>query len=163
MQPTLTLATSAASSGLAAQAPHACDIVSAADLAAHTGRPELAQARQIRGTNDQSEPGGVLEPGGTECATMGTSLTVEFQRLTSIERFDAAARRRVQAGELQPHEGLGDAAWFRYNSSLEQHGFVVRVGTTLLILMMDTSEAGSADAVKTGLLPLAEAVVAKLR
>lgn len=158
---TLALVTSNGSSS--AQTTHACDLLSSAELAALTGRSELAQARQIRGSEDQSEPGGAYGPGGTACAFMGTSISLEMQPLASLERFEAAIPRRVQAGELQPHQGLGDAAWFRFNRSLDQHGFVVRAGNSLLILMMDTSEAGSADAAKAALLPVAEAAIKKLR
>ncbi len=160
---TIALLASATPGRLTAQAPHACDLVSAADLATHTGRNDLANARQIRGTSDQSQPGGAVEGVGTECAFMGSSLMVELQRLASLERFDAAVSRRVRAGELQPYPGLGDAAWFRYNKDLAQHGFMARVGNRLVIIMVDTSEAGSADEAKAQLLPLARAAVAKLR
>lgn len=148
---------------LVAQVAHACDLVSPADIATATKRSDLANARQIRSTSDQSQPGGPIETEGTECGFMGTSLTVELQRLASVERFDAAVAGRVRAGELVAHHGLGDAAWFRHNRSLSQHGFMVRAGNHLVMIMIDTSEAGSADDAKTQLLPLARAAIAKLR
>jgi hypothetical protein len=149
--------------GLTAQTRHACDLVTSAQLAAATGRQELANARPIRSTEDQSQPGGAITAEGTGCGFQGSSITVELQEISSLQIFTDAASRRVKAGELQSYPGLGDAAWFRYNKALSQHGFIVRSGNNLVIIMMNTSEAGSAEKVKSQLLPLAQAALAKLK
>lgn len=142
---------------------HACDLLSAQEFAAITDRKAMAGARQIRGTNDQSQPGGAVTAEGTDCGFTGSSLTTELQRLASLERFSAAVARRVQAGELQPVQGIGDAAWFRHNKATAQHGFVGRVGTTMFVVMINTSEAGSAEKARAMLLPVAKTIAAKLR
>lgn len=144
-------------------ARHACDLMTAAELAAAVGRQALVNAQQIRSDEDQSQPGGAVAPGGTGCSYAGSSVSLELQQLSSLERFNSAIPGRVAAGELEPFPGLGDAAWFRYNKYLAQHGIVVRSGTNLVIIMMKTDEAGSADKVKAQLLPLARAAVGKLR
>ena len=145
----------------AAASGSACALFSSTEVATVTGRQELANARQIPGTGDE---GPLIVPGSsTDCGFMGSSLNVALERVTSIDGFDAAAKRRVDAGEFQPYAGLGDAAWFRYNKYLKQHGFVVRVGSHVVTIMIDTSEAGSTDKAKSQLLPIAQTAVTKLR
>ena len=136
-------------------APEACALLPSAEVARLTGRDALAGARQIAGEGDT--------PGSTNCGYPGSSLYVDVQPLASIESFNGAAERLVKSGEFEVYPGLGDAAWFRNNESLGQHGFVVRVDRNLVTIMIDTSEAGSADSARAQLLPLAEAVVTKLR
>lgn len=131
-----------------AKAPAACALLSAADLAKLTGRPELAKSRQIAGNGD--------EPGATNCGYLGTSLQTEVQPLPSAASFNAAAERLVKAGEFQPFKGPGDAAWFRINKIASQYGIVVRVGATMLTVAMDMKETGPADKARAMLLPIAE-------
>jgi len=128
-------------------APTACSLLSAADLATLTGRKELANARTIAGRGD--------EPGATSCGYVGTSLMVEVQPLQSVDAFDAAAARRVKAGEFQPATGVGDAAWFRINRPASEYGAVVRVGAAMLTLGMDMKEAGTADQAREMLMRIA--------
>lgn len=138
---------SASPQGGGRSAPAACSLLSATDLAALTGRKELANAKPIGGTGD--------EPGATNCGYVGTSLQVEVQPLPSVDAFDAAAARRVKAGEFQPATGVGDAAWFRINKPASQYGVVVRVGATMLTLGMDMKEAGTADQAREVLMRIA--------
>lgn len=128
--------------------PTACSLLSVSDLATLTGRKELGTAKAIGGTGD--------EPGATNCGYVGTSLQVDIQPLPSVESFEAAAARRVKAGEFQPATGLGDAAWFRINKRASQYGVVVRVGTNMLTVAMDTKEAGPVDQARAMLMRLAE-------
>lgn len=138
----------ASSQGQGSPAPTACSLLSASELAELTGRKDLANAKQIGGPGD--------EPGATGCGYLGTSLQLDVQPLESVDAFDAAAARRVQAGEFQPATRVGDAVWFRINKPASEYGVVVRVGANLLTVAMDMKEAGSVDEARAMLMRIAE-------
>lgn len=134
--------------------PHACDLLSNADIARITGQPNRLSIAPERGEL----------PSLTQCNYYALDVALT-PRVTS-EVF-ASTRKQQETGKnvtIESVSGVGDEAYFyvRSRRSTNNVGIIVRAGT-YQVALGDLTPADSVAWFKPKLVELAKLAVAKLR